>query len=204
MIDSTTTRILALLLVYSFSKWCAVFTICTIYRLIYSLAVVSQKNLCNMSDVIPIDSDVRSGVHFCRLGRAEGARADDPSPITFKGLRYMGLSKSSLGSIETTSATFKPKDGESLFQAFICCAPALPHRAPPCSLSASPCMLPRTPSLLPLKRPCSLSWPRTAISNPKFGVDIIYILALHHLLQSPCTVFPPSHICKSLHFISGL
>ena len=29
--------------------------------------------------------------------------------------------------------------------------------------------------MLPLKRPCSLSRPGTAISNPKFGEDIINI-----------------------------
>lgn len=39
-----------------------------------------------MADVIPIDSDVRSGYISVVLGRAERARADDPSPITFKGL----------------------------------------------------------------------------------------------------------------------
>ena len=49
--------------------------------------------------------------------------------------------------------------------------PALAHRAPSvlprCSLDA--------PSMLPPKRPCSLSRTKTAISNPKFGVYIIYI-----------------------------
>lgn len=48
---------------------------------------MSQKNLYNMSDVIPIDSDVRSGyVPVVLAGQNELERMDDPSPITFKGL----------------------------------------------------------------------------------------------------------------------
>ena len=95
-----------------------------------------------MSDVIPIDSDVRSGyISVVLAGQNELERMIRPQ-LLLKD--YMGLSKSSLGSIKTTSATFKPKDGES-FQAFICCAPALPHRAPPCSLSAPPCSLDAPP-----------------------------------------------------------
>ena len=49
--------------------------------------------------------------------------------------------------------------------------------APWCSLllPLAPLLLPRAPLLLPLKRPCSLSRPGTAISNPKFGVYIVYI-----------------------------
>ena len=39
----------------------------------------------------------------------------------------------------------------------------------------APLILPRAPSVFPLKRPCSLSRPGTAISDPKFGVYIIYI-----------------------------
>ena len=50
--------------------------------------------------------------------------------------------------------------------------------APSCALSllsrALSCS-PRAPSMLPLKRPCSLSRPRTAGRNPKFGVYIMYI-----------------------------
>ena len=38
-----------------------------------------------------------------------------------------------------------------------------------------PCGLTYAPSLLPLKRPCFLSRPGRAISNPKFGVYIIHI-----------------------------
>ena len=49
-----------------------------------------------------------------------------------------------------------------------------------------PIVLPLAPSVLPLKRPCSLSRPGTAISNPKFGVYIIY--ALHYKKQ--CTIPP--------------
>jgi len=49
--------------------------------------------------------------------------------------------------------------------------------APPL-LPPAPSLLSPAPSLLPLKRPCSLSRPRTAISNPKFGVYIIYIYTL--------------------------
>ena len=45
---------------------------------------------------------------------------------------------------------------------------------PICSLSAPPCSL-IAPSVLPLKRPCSLSRPGRATSDPKFGVYIIYI-----------------------------
>lgn len=87
MIDSTT-RILALLLVYSFGKWCAVFTICTIYRTHLLLSSSEPKNLCNMSDVIPIDSDVRSGyISVVLAGQNELERMIRPhSPITFKGL----------------------------------------------------------------------------------------------------------------------
>ena len=39
--------------------------------------------------------------------------------------------------------------------------------------------------MLPLKRPCSLSRTETAISNPKFGVYIIYIYMPQHPLFSP-------------------
>ena len=49
-------------------------------------------------------------------------------------------------------------------------------------LPSAPSVLPLTPllyhfapSMLPLKRPCSLSRTETVISNPKFGVYIIYI-----------------------------
>ena len=51
--------------------------------------------------------------------------------------------------------------------------PFAPSLLPPLPL-APPCS-PGAPSLLPLKRPCSLSRTETAISNPKFGVYIIYI-----------------------------
>ena len=85
------------------------------------------------------------------------------------------------------------------FQAPSCCAAALPHSVPsmlpPCSLYApsllplTPFMLPpapscslllprcslAAPSLLPLKRLCSLSRTKRAITDPKFGVFIIYI-----------------------------
>ncbi len=54
-------------------------------------------------------------------------------------------------------------------------APSLLPPAPPL-LPPAPSLLSPAPSLLPLKRPCSLSRPRTAISNPKFGVYIIYII----------------------------
>ena len=78
-----------------------------------------------------------------------------------------------------------------LFEAPTCCAPPLPLYGPPAPSLLSPAplllprapsvfprgpsVLPRAPSVLPLKRPCSLSRPRTAIFNPKFGVYIIYI-----------------------------
>lgn len=65
-----------------------------------------------MSDVIPIDSDVRSGyIAVVLAGQNELERMIRPQ-LLLKD--YMGLSKSSsLGSIKTTSATLKPKDGES-------------------------------------------------------------------------------------------
>ena len=49
-------------------------------------------------------------------------------------------------------------------------------RAPSCSLVAppTPSVLLLAPSVLPLKRPCSLSRTETAITDPKFGVYIIY------------------------------
>ena len=68
-----------------------------------------------MSDVIPIDSDVRSGYISVVLAGQNELERMIRSQLVLKD--YMGLSRSSLGSIKTTSATFKPKDGES-FQAF--------------------------------------------------------------------------------------
>lgn len=46
--------------------------------------------------------------------------------------------------------------------------------APPCSLR-TPRVLPHAPSVLPLKRPCSLTRLKRVVSNPKFGVYMIYI-----------------------------
>jgi len=48
----------------------------------------------------------------------------------------------------------------------------------PCSPSALPCAL-SAPSVLPLKQPCSPSRPKKAITNPKFGVYIIYIYIIY-------------------------
>jgi len=44
-------------------------------------------------------------------------------------------------------------------------------------------MLPLAPSLLPLKRPCSLSRSKTATTNPKFGVYIVYIYKFQRSLN---------------------
>jgi hypothetical protein len=78
---------------------------------------------------------------------------------------------------------------------FMCCAPGLP-RCSPCSPPAplaplillltplsTPPLLPPAPSVLPLNRLCSLSRSKTEISNPKFGVDIIYIYYIHPELR---------------------
>ena len=59
------------------------------------------------------------------------------------------------------------------------CSPVLPQCSlllPRCSLvlPPAPSLLSRTPSIFPLKRPCSLSRPRTVISSPKFEVLITY------------------------------
>ena len=65
------------------------------------------------------------------------------------------------------------------------CSPVFPL----CSLAARSCSLrapllrPLAPPVLPLKRPCSLSYPGTAIPNPKFGVYIIYTYILRMLCE---------------------
>jgi len=64
--------------------------------------------------------------------------------------------------------TEKPEPLLSCYASF--CSLATPQ----CSLGAPPCSLDAR-SMLPLKRPCSLSRPRGAVPDPKFGVYIIYI-----------------------------
>ncbi len=59
------------------------------------------------------------------------------------------------------------------------------------------------PLLLPLKRPCSLSRTETAISNPKFGVYIIYIYVYVHISHDlkgyrRTTVYPCG-ACDKMH-----
>ena len=65
----------------------------------------------------------------------------------------------------------------------ICCISILDYSA-----SSVLSLLPPTPFLLPLKRPCSLSHPGTAISDPKFGV-YIYIYA--HNIGTHQNLIPP-------------
>ena len=75
--------------------------------------------------------------------------------------------------------------------------PSVSSLTPSCSLS--------TPSLLPLKRPCSLSRPETAISNPKFGVDIVYIYGRMIPRPYPIRSYPIlRHICKAAFSFSFL
>ncbi len=66
--------------------------------------------------------------------------------------------------------------------------PALPYIAPPCSPHGS---LAAPPSLLPLKRPCPLSWTKTAIPNSKFGVYIMYIYIYTLQQTSSLSLLPP-------------
>ena len=83
------------------------------------------------------------------------------------------------------------------FHAPIYCAPTPPHSAPSCSLGAPSCflgapsVLSLAPSVLPLKWPCSLSRSKAVISNPKFGVYIIYIYCILKIqIFSTATLLP--------------